>query len=63
MVTPGVEVASLVLSSASRVRLKSFEWVTTAPPVTSPMCWPFRPYASTIPFRAAVIMSRFDKSA
>ena len=42
IVMPGVEGASSVPSTASRVRLKSFECVTTAPPTTSSMCWPFR---------------------
>ena len=41
-VTPGVEVASLVPSTASRARLKSLACVTTAPPTTSSMCTPLR---------------------
>ena len=38
MVMPGVEALRRVPSTASRVRLKSFECVTTAPPTTSSMC-------------------------
>jgi hypothetical protein len=62
-VTPGVEGASLVPSTASRARLKSLEWVTTAPATTSSMWAPFKLYLSTRPDSAAVIMSRFDRSA
>ena len=63
MVMPGVVGASLVLSTASRARFQSLECVTTAPPIASSMCTPFRLYLSTSPLRTPVSISRFDLSA
>ena len=63
MVMPGVVGASLVPITASRARFQSREWVTTAPPTTSSMCWPASLYLSTSPLSAVVIISRFDRSA
>ena len=59
-VMPGVDGASLLPSTASRARFQSLEWVTTAPPIASSICTPFKLYLSTRPFSAAVSIARFD---
>jgi hypothetical protein len=62
-VIPGVNGDSEVDSSASRARLKSFEWEVTAPAMTSSSCAPSRPKRSVSPCKAADSMSRLVFSA
>ena len=63
MVVPGVERPSLVPSTASRAKFQSLEWETTAPPIASSMCTPFKSYLSDSPLSVAVSISRLEASA
>ena len=54
IVIAGVEGASVVPITVARAMFQSREWVTTAPPTTSSICAPLRPYRSTRPCSAPV---------
>ena len=62
-VIPGVSGDNLLDSTASRARLKSREWVITAPAISSSICSPARSNLSTRPSIAADSISRLLLSA
>ena len=62
-VMPGVRGDRSVLNIASLARLKSFEWVVTAPATTSSISFPCSWFCSTMPWIAQDNMSILVRSA